>query len=105
MAALPPMGVLAVEDVLGSRLGGAYVGGFLAFLMRDVRVAQEGIEPPVRYSGDSETVVSGLSRRLTPRETEGIMSLLSDCSRDIYSNVRPDLSLTKMFAYIAEVLK
>lgn len=78
--------------------------GFLALLMRDVRITQCGVKPARWYSGDSLTVVRQLASKMTERGACTALADIEQCRREIASNVKLDLSLTKMFVSIMEVL-
>jgi hypothetical protein len=78
--------------------------GFLAFLMRDVRVAQTGASPPHWYTGDSLAVVERLAGRIAQGGTDAILGSIERCRREIAANVRPDLSLTQLFVSISEAM-
>jgi DNA polymerase-3 subunit delta' len=78
--------------------------GFLAFLMRDVRIAQTRTSPPRWYTADSMPVVEELAGRMTHRGTEAVLGSIERCRREIAANVRPDLSLTQLFVNISEAM-
>ncbi len=78
--------------------------GFLAFLMRDVRVAQTGAAPAHWYTADSLAVVKALAERITRRGADAILGSIEQCRREIAANARPDLCLAQLFVTISEAL-
>lgn len=75
---------------------------FLALLIRDVRVTQSGIEP--RGCEDILPVVRELASIMTDRTAHRVLADIERCRREIVANVKPDLSLTRMFVGITEAL-
>lgn len=78
--------------------------GFLTLLVRDVRVTQCGVERARRYSGDSPEVVHQLAEGTTERAADAMLASIEQCRREIAANVKPNLSLTRMFVSITEAL-
>lgn len=90
------------KNIAQTREGVAVYLGFMMLLARDVRAAQCGVEP-VHY-GASMEAIRKLSEMITERSAHGMLASIERCRREIAANVKPDLSLTRMFMNIAEAL-
>lgn len=77
--------------------------GFLSLLLRDARVLQSGAPRNRCHNADSAEAVTRLSDSLTEREVDAMFHTVERCGDEVRANVKPNLSLTRMFANFTEI--